>query len=309
MPAMARRASPRTRQHGAALFILLLLILVGAGTVFVSRLKSADVDLNSQRKTAAALAQAKQALLGYTAKIDSPGRLPCPDLDNDGGWGKNNVVGIGSSCSSGVWVGRLPWSYLGVDDVRDGSGERIWIAVDNAFINYNGASLNSKDQQPTLNLNGIPVVAVVLSPGGALSMLSQDRTPSGSPNPSLGYKNYLESYSGNPNMATAPASDAFNDQIIGITAGEWFGLVTLRMARALSLEAYKGAMGGTIESIMTKPPVWTDNKWDDAVDGPPGVPAGPSGVSGSVITLKFLNCGVIYTIAGPGAVTLSQRTC
>jgi hypothetical protein len=54
---------------------------VSGGLVFVSRLKSAETELAAGRKTAAALAEAKQALLGYAAldpdgNVTNPGRLP-----------------------------------------------------------------------------------------------------------------------------------------------------------------------------------------------------------------------------------------
>lgn len=288
-------------QRGAALFILLLLILVGAGTVFVSRLKSADVDLNSQRKTATALAEAKQALLGESVHDNfavppklNPGRLLCADEDNSG-------TAPGSVCTN-PYIGRIPWKTLGLVDVREGAGERLWYVVDNAFRS-NGNPMNTTIW-PTLTLNGRPVVAVIFAPGVALSMLHQDRATSGSPNPSLIYTNYLESFSASPSpaVATAPVSATFNDRLIGITPEELFTGVTLRIVKELAQSrgspSYNPADG---IAGLTPPATWTDNKWDLAVDY--------SSVTSSQIVIKFKHCAIVFTIAGPNTVALAPRSC
>jgi hypothetical protein len=190
MPAMARRADPAAcAQQGAALLILLLLLLVLAGTVFVSQLKTVDVELEAQRKTAAALAEAKQALLGYAVKdANRPGSLPCPDANNDG---EAKVPDDYSGQACKVTVGRLPWKTLGLSDLRDGSGERLWYALSPKFSANNTAALNSaelgkitiKDSAGNaLNDGGgaTGAIAVVIAPGSTLvrkdQAMAQDRT-------------------------------------------------------------------------------------------------------------------------------------
>jgi len=294
-----------SRQRGAALFLVLLLIVVGAGIAFVSQLKSAEVELEAQRKTAAALAEAKQALIGW-ALLDNgggtvnPGRLPCPDQDRDGD-------AEGAACAA-PYIGWLPRETLDMDDMRDGAAEMLWYVVDSNFRSGN-APLNTamlSSTAPALRLNGVPVVAVVFAPHGVLSSLSQSR-PAGVPVQStLVYPNYLESFAASgPSVTTAPPSSTFNDHLIGITPRELFTPVTQRIARELAQANAPGVGGYTATGIggLVKPQTWTDNGWDAAVD------AAASSVTSSTITLKFRNCDIVYTITGTNAVALSPRSC
>lgn len=282
------------------MFILLLLLLVGAGTLFASRLKSVDVELEAQRKTALALAEAKQALLGRAILDDgggtvNPGRFPCPDQDNDGD-------AEGAVCSN-PYIGRVPRLTLRINDVRDGAGERLWYVVDGNFRSSN-SPINTTIL-PSLTLNGVPVVAIIFAPGGALSALAQNRTPGGTPNPSLAYANYLESFSETPtpHVATALVSPAFNDRVIGITPEEIFTPVTLRVVRELAQANGAPPYAASNFSGLTLPGSWSDNSWLAAVDG------ASSSVSSTVIVIKFANCAIVYKITGPNAVSFWPRSC
>lgn len=117
-------------QCGAALMLLLLLVSVGALAVFVTGLNRATQQLERDRITTAALAQAKEALIGWAATYRDNshpneifGYLPCPDADNDGF--------AEPSCDSKdvSVIGRLPWKTLGLPPLRDGAGECLWYAV------------------------------------------------------------------------------------------------------------------------------------------------------------------------------------
>ena len=298
-PAKPTRIDARG-QRGIALFLILLLILVSGGLVFVSRLKSAETELTASRKTAAVLAEAKQALLGYAAldpggNVTNPGRLPCPDQDNDGD-------AQGAVCASPA-VGWLPWRTLTLDERRDGQGEKPWLLVDPLFLSSN-APMNST-VQPVLLLNGQPVVAILFAPGPPLSRLGQTRSanPIGLTNGFYG--NYLEGF-GASGVTTAPFSDTYNDRVLAITPRELFTVVTQRMARELALSnpgPYTPAPPGEPPlSQLTKPSVWTDNNWDDAVD------AAYTVVTPSLIRLKFQNCEIIFSIH-PGGIQRSANTC
>lgn len=133
---MATRNRPArlTSQRGAALLIVAL-VLIGAllGTFF-SRLNSVTLGTQRDQISSSAMAQAKEALIGFAATYrdthpDSGnnndklfGYLPCPDTDNDG---------ISDNCGATdvSLVGRLPWKTLGLPPLRDGSGECLWYAV------------------------------------------------------------------------------------------------------------------------------------------------------------------------------------
>lgn len=304
--AMSRAQTPgasamrmRARQRGAALFLILLLLLVGAGVVFVSRLKSADVELEAQRKTAAALAQAKQALLGRAAADPNhPGSLPCPDISNP----PSGVAPLlaGSDCPA--YIGRLPWKTLGLPDPRDGAGESLWYALSQSFRDYtnviNTTTPGTLSVSGDVTANGL--AAIVFAPGAPLAGQVRDAAHLND------YSAYLEGYASATatNFNTTPPG-AINDRFLMIAPRELMNVVTSRMARELSLQAYTVtpiATGTTVASISSKPGIWAANQWDNAVD-----PA--SSVTGSTITLKFVNCGIVYTITGPNAVARSAGSC
>lgn len=288
-------------ERGAALFLLLLLLLVGAGIVFVTGLKTTAVELAAQRKTVAALAQAKAALLGWTlldtgGTTANPGRLPCPDQDNDGN-------AQGAACGA-PYVGWLPWRTLAVDDLRDGSGERLWMLVDKDFRSGSGAM--NTTLQPTLTLDGRPVVAIVLAPGPVLSALSQNRPGSGPFSAASLYPSYIEGFDAAARtVTTAPPSATYNDRVIAITPQEIFAAVTQRIARELAEANPPGPGGYTATAIgdLVKPPVWMHNGWDAAVD------TVASGVTTTAITVKFVNCAIVYTITGTHAVRRTPGSC
>lgn len=138
-------------EAGAALLAFLLVLLVGGSYALLGDAKSLAqrAKLEESRKTSAALAEAKAALIGYAVsrQIDpnctAPGNncprlgdLPCPDLTNDGAadnvpiCGRHDGRGAGGQSRQ---LGRLPWKDLRLPDLRDGAGERLWYAVSTNF--------------------------------------------------------------------------------------------------------------------------------------------------------------------------------
>ncbi len=289
---------PGNRQGGAAALLLLLLLLLSLVTVLTLRLDRRQPEQEAQRRTAAALAEAKAALLGWSVldtggAVVNPGRLPCPDQNDDGG-------SEGSACAA-PFVGRLPWKTLGIPDRRDAAGEVLWYVVDAAFRSGGGA-LNST-LVPTLTLNGTPVVAALIAPGPPLSTLGQVRGSAGSPPPSNLYSNYLEAFTPPASLAGAAPSATYNDEIRALTAAEVFTLVTARVAAELAAANPGAPYAAATIGDLVKPPVWTDNGWDSAVDG------AQSSVTPTLVTLKFVNCAIVYKITGPGNITRSANSC
>ena len=121
------------RQRGAALIVTMLLFAVIGITALLAVARGTESEAEKERRTSEALAMAKDALIGFAGGVplpgaDRPGDLPCPDLDNDGS--------ADPPCSTAAArLGRLPWKTLGLPDLRDGDGERLWYAVANAFKN------------------------------------------------------------------------------------------------------------------------------------------------------------------------------
>ena len=219
------------RQRGIALIVVLVLLGLLVGALAIGFTGDLVRQNKKQQQTTDALAKAKEALIGYAAGVDltagyRPGDLPCPDINNDGT--------AGGSCSNGggTTLGRLPWKTLGLPDLRDGDGERLWYAVSTNFKNNPRTScilpgqpgyvlgleagcLNS-DTRGTITVHsseGIIIndgsnpdpftpsgaIAVVISPGGITqrqgSATPQDRSAAGVNNPI----NYLDVGNGEDN--------------------------------------------------------------------------------------------------------------
>ncbi len=215
--------SPPRQQRGAALLILLTLVLIAASYTLLKKLNTHPSNLIRAGDTAAVLGEAKAALIGYALKSQArPGELPCPDNDNDGKedsappcTGANNVTF------------RLPWKTLGLPDLRDSSGERLWYAVDPAFVGT--AALNS-DTAATQAIDGgaTSYAAVIIAPGGSL----QGQSRAGQQNNIL---RYLEADNANNDtlFVTTSAGD-FNDQVLGITRDELMQAVERRVLKEVA---------------------------------------------------------------------------
>lgn len=145
-------------QKGIAVWAVLLLLSGFGGWMLYSAASVYPTRQLAMQKTIMSLALAQQALLSYShqslgltqceSNCPRPGDLPCPDRNNDGI--------AETSCSNTARLGRLPWKTLGIGDVRDGSGERLWYAVSERY----------KNNPRLLPLN--------LDTSGTWSVLSQD---------------------------------------------------------------------------------------------------------------------------------------
>ncbi|HTN95038.1 MAG TPA: hypothetical protein VMJ33_10680 [Gallionella sp.] len=247
----SRSLHGRGKQRGAALLILLAIIMIGIAAILINSLSSAGMKNARQQKTAAVLAQAKAALIGYaitygdTHSNTVPGFLPCPDTNGSNGEGVS-VLSCGTQDVSAI--GRLPWATLDVSDLRDGDGECLWYAVSGTY-KYNNADLMNWDtigqfqvfaQDGTLLTN--QVVAVIFAPGAAVT--GQNRSGTAAPICGGNYTagNYLDNDTVHGiNNATVPAGSFgigsfiqgtsgsnVNDQMVFITRDELWNAVQKR---------------------------------------------------------------------------------
>ncbi len=235
------RAPPR-RQRGLVLVLLLALGVAVALWGITSSLGVATQRVDRDRATMAAIMQAKEALIARAAlDISRPGSLPCPDQDNDGQADAVGVAGCISQVGSNFRVGRLPWRTLGLPDLRDSSGERLWYAFSANFKDNAGVVINS-DTPGQIQLTGIApaqrVVAVIIAPGAALN---QNRDPAVAAQIN-DVANYLEgenNYKLDPGgvnnevFQNANPSGTFNDIVVPITEEELFGAVENMLALRL----------------------------------------------------------------------------
>ena len=316
------RNKHRRHQRGAAMLILMLIVMLGLITLFTFRMDRKGPVLNADRQTAAALAQAKEALLGdsatdnITGGVQNPGRLPCPNIDNSPSNEGKSALLSGSACQSGPNIpanmGRLPWKTLKVDDLRDGAGERLWYVVDPNFVD-NGMPMNS-GITPTLAVNGNQIVAVIIAPGPALGALNQQRDTVNQND----YRNYLESYITSTTVALNAPSVTYNDHIITITARELFNVVTQRMVREFVKKLEENSLVNpypssypfmprrtTLPPALPPPDPWYDNQWDGTVSSSysPTPSSNPT-----QFTVRFANCtNALFTVIRSGTSNTISR--
>jgi hypothetical protein len=250
-------------QHGAALMIMLIALVMGAATFLVASLNRSGLQIERDRVTVEALAQAKEALVAYAMSSENnsselqprPSNLPCPDTDAPGTSGYGDEQG---SCAPGA-IGRLPWKSLGIPEPVDSDGEPLWYAVSGNFLrrSMNGNVLNS-DTAGTLGVyasNGATLltstsdmaVAVIFSPGKIV-----DPQQRGSDSEKTTASNYLETGPNNRNNANpggpfiaADKTAAFNDRLVYIKASQLHHAIGRRVAGELGslLNAYYAAWG------------------------------------------------------------------
>jgi hypothetical protein len=226
--------------------ILALVALISAFLI-ASALNRTPADVSNERedRSMSALRKAKAALIAYAANEQwqlyktagtyfQPGALPCPDQDDNG-----DSDCIGSNAAS--MIGRVPFTTIGLEDLRDASGERLWYALSHDFRKLRcdsipplpappsppGCTIINSDTKGQLTVVGIApatqVVAVLFAPGEALQGQNRDPTTAAHNDP----VNYLE---GPPNLdlplkvnfvfTSASPSATFNDRVLTITRAE-----------------------------------------------------------------------------------------
>lgn len=186
----------RKRQWGLSILLAVLVLFSAAAASMLVQVSAAATAAQRDRISERMLAQAREALIAYatdrpiTATV-GPGYLPCPDLDDDG-WAESTCGSLAGDKGQQERLGRLPWKTLGLPDLRDGHGERLWYAVSTRYkglLNC-AASAACVDMSPASALGTITVrdsagrvvhdgtladidrggaVAVVLAPGPPLA--------------------------------------------------------------------------------------------------------------------------------------------
>ena len=232
------------RQSGAALLLILLALLLGSSYMLLTRLN--DYVRNNVRdtRTRLALNEAKQALLSYamnypelrSSASKGPGFLPCPDTDDDG-----LPESCGPSVTAAARQGRLPFRILGLKDLRESGGERLWYAVSDNFKNslINSTVINSDTPGLISADGGGDIVAVILAPGAPVAAQTG--------RPSNNAADYLEDVNAaGGGSFTSSAGGEFNDQLETISRRELMAAVEKRVAGEVrhALANYRNGSGG-----------------------------------------------------------------
>lgn len=264
-----RPPSNPKNQHGSAILIILAIIGLGAAFLLVNALNKANQQTERDKITAAALAQAKEALIGYAATYrDSHsssgpvfGYLPCPATDGNGS--------AAGSCGSKdvTLIGLLPWKTLGLPPLRDSSGECLWYAISGDFKNNPKTTLMNWDTAGQLIVNDAGgttlasgVAVVIFSPHGVIG--NQNRLPAAPTecNGNTTVANHLDGndpiYAGVAPAAgasstltvatvTSIANGANNDQGLWITPDEIFKRIKQRS------DFKAAAPNGDVNNLLT----------------------------------------------------------
>ena len=257
MKIRASRAEGSSLQRGFAMIALLALAALISAFLIASALSLTSAGVSNERedRSMSALRKAKAALIAYAANEQwqlyralpsvppaayfQPGALPCPDQDDDG-----DADCFGSNTAS--MIGRLPFKTLGIDDLRDASGERLWYALSHDFRKLRcsvppappitGCTTINSDTLGQLTVTGMApatqVVAIVFAPGAALDLRAvggpqQDRTSIAAHND---YTNYLENVNLGDNIhftftSTGLPTPTSNDRLLAITQADLIAAV------------------------------------------------------------------------------------
>jgi hypothetical protein len=258
------RAARAAFQQGQIIILTVLILALGTGFLVYSMAQFRSIDYSKNAKTDAALALARDALLGRALSAAAhPGSLPCPDVDDDGQLTLGVDFAAGGTCTR--YIGRLPWKTLQLPELRDGDGEHLWYALSPAFADITGNPINTDSIGTITAYSGSNTgvvssraVAVVFSPGAPIGTQARSPTQTAAcpmiPGPpiaqSLCPNNYLEqeSVSGinNANATgpyiTVPATATFNDRLLVVRDSvDLMTQIELRAAQAILslLQAYK----------------------------------------------------------------------
>lgn len=288
-----RGRTSSSRQSGVAGLLLVFILLIGVVGWLLSGLSSARPNIEGNDQTAAALAQAKEALIGYAVTFydKNPGEfafLPCPN------WSSTvPPASEGSSqgpCGSKYanYVGRLPWKSLGIPVLRDGDGECLWYAVAGSYKNANvKTDMLNEDTDGQFEIfasdgvtriagstPGSRPVAVVFAGGAILSPQNRSLLPAGTEicGGNFGAANYLDAANGRNNavlslapdnvdtLFTGDAKDASgnviaNERLIYITKEEIFDAIKKRTDFNQKLESLTQSLATCIRAYGLSDPL------------------------------------------------------
>ncbi|MCM8613355.1 hypothetical protein [Accumulibacter sp.] len=228
-------AAPR-RQSGVALLALLTLLTLWGLYLLVGELNVTQFQVARKEAAGAALAQAKLALIGRAAGDDNrPGSLPCPAPVHPDATHPDGVALLLAGNHCPIYVGRLPWRTLQIEQFRDVGDTRInepqglWYALAPALRDDDSAQPINFETVPELRLDGAPnVAAIIFAPG--LPLANQNRDPRNERGGDS-VADYLDGSNadGDQDFVSGPQSAAFNDVVLAVTRDDLFRVVNQRV--------------------------------------------------------------------------------
>lgn len=315
VPRKRHAGGPRAQRGQILLLALVLSTAIGLA-LFVSG-ASSDVNraINADARTRSALEQSRDALTSYAiAHPTHPGSLPCPDTNDDG------LADGTSTCAS--YIGRLPWRTLGVGEVRDESGERLWYALSPNFRDDVSVQINSDTRGDRTVLSGsaatvvtTEAVAVVFGPGTAVPGQFRDPTVAycaatgANLRRNLCASNYLErdgaaTPAWNNASATGPYMrggplPTFNDKLLVVRTTDFIPLVERRAASDLLYMALDYRKQSQLTGGCQCYP-WPDRNGDGSSDADNNRGRFPIGAGRTIVGITQAVVGVVTTSAPHG---------
>jgi hypothetical protein len=271
------RASNKNQQ-GMVLIMLVFLVGLAATAFLLNTLSKANLQMEHDRITAEALAQAKAAIIGWSVTNNVPGQLPCPE--------DTSLIGLPaegqalSSCNTAASrIGRLPWRTLKLANLRDAEGEPLWYVLSD---NFRVAPVNTASvPQLSVNTLGNQAVAIIFSPGKSLA--GQNRGVVDATHPP-DVQQYLDgsNQDGDTAFVTQGAAGSFNDKLTHIRPQELFGPVALRVLGEIKGDDAQGMKKFYLANHVYP---FADSNGDGDADA--GQPAGTPSFNGGVVSLFF----------------------
>lgn len=252
-----RSARPgRSRQRGAALLALLVVVVLAFAYVLTSRVRTGSGQIAVNRgHNAKVLNQAKQALIGWMAlnavqTDNNPGRLPCPEGVNNIGTSSEGIAAptVTPSTPNCAVLGRLPWRTLGLDKLVDAAAEPLWYAVSPGWALQNSSTLLSINSDSrgnmTVDAQAAPndVVALIVAPGRAMNVQAAPGCTArlqarAAPAPTMDPRDYLECFdAAAPAFLTAAPAASFNDQVLTVTTADLIPALEAAIAQRMQRE-------------------------------------------------------------------------
>ncbi len=220
------------KQTGVSLLIVFVVLIFGASSYLLLSFDLNKRELEKNQKTMQALNEAKLAIIGWSVKHKNPGTLPCPeDVTLVGTFNEGNSR---ATCNEVNPIGRLPWKTLGIGDIRDGNGDKLWYAISSGFrskpINLNTSATLSVNSQASR------VVAITFSAGSPLT--SQKRINQ------TDIAQYLDlsNVNGVPTFLMGKAKEDFNDRLLFVTKDDLFNAVSMRVLGDIRGTAGQGGL-------------------------------------------------------------------
>jgi len=246
------------QRQGAALLGLVAILALAISALFIAGLERNHSLARERERNGQILQLARQALIGHVAHLASlptelnPGRLPCPEAA--GFFGTTSEGVAAASCKQPA-LGRLPWRTLGLEKLRDATGEPLWYAVSPgwALPNVTASLTINSDSHGKLAVDGRAeaAIALIFAPGRPLQVAAssqcaardqQRRAKDIAGNPvSPDARDFLEcenaTLPADGSFTTVGPPGSFNDQVVQVSVADLVpaleAAIAVRVAREI----------------------------------------------------------------------------